>query len=113
MARGESIGGTTVDSPENLARALEILQRRGEMPIIVSVHAGKPPFNQLASTGEFGGVSEGLGHAVTIRSFQNGRIELVNQWGRSQDKVLSRSLTVEEVFAALDSPFNVTRDTDE
>jgi hypothetical protein len=96
----------TIDSQNGLETALAQMQRNGQFPVLVNLHARNEPFWADSGSGSAGG--SGAWHVVAITSYHPGppaTVALDNTWGSQHDHLTpDRRISTEQLFAAMREP---------
>jgi len=97
-------GQRDVSSADELATAIQEMEKAGKLPAVLQVHTARPPFGH--STGFDYAVGKGGGwHVVNIHGYDPATrsVKFTNQWGSKSD-YLEQGYSVDELFKTMEIP---------
>ena len=98
------LGQREVSSANELATAIQELEKAGKLPAVLHVHTARPPFGH--STGIDYALGKGGGwHVINIHGYDPATrsVKFTNQWGSKHD-FLEQGYPVDELFKTMKEP---------
>lgn len=94
---------TDITTKEELAAVLNGWRSQGDLPGIIYVHAGKPPFNDSYDPSDASALQHGW-HVINAWGFDGTMVDITNQWGKKHNE----KITLEQLFEAMSDPAGKT-----
>ncbi len=108
ISRGDKayqfLGQRDVSTANELADAIQELEKAGKLPAVLHVHTARPPFGH--STGIDYALGKGGGwHVINIHGYDPATrsVKFTNQWGSKHD-FLEQGYSVDKLFEAMKQP---------
>jgi len=95
------ISRSDVSSAKELGERLQKLKEQNQLPVVLQVHTGKPPFTNLYGLeSAWGG---GGWHVVNVQDYDaaTGIVKFTNQWG-SENHFMDEGIAVDKLYKSLD-----------
>ncbi len=101
--KGEFDTRNEISTKEELAEQIKKWQNDGNLPGIIYVHAGKPPFNQHYDPKDVAAIKHGW-HVVNVWGLDGNMVDMTNQWGKKDNL----KITLDELFESMIDPAGKT-----